>query len=504
MGASAHGAALNATHAPTPHAAASLRVLVWAALGVVFGDVGTSPLYAMSETVSSHLMATQGITEKVTMQLGQYYGRDEVLGWTSLFFWAIAIVVTLKYVVLILRADNEGEGGMFSILALIKAKASALFSTRAMMVIVAMAVIGSGLILGDGVITPSLSIISAWEGLEVVTHRWSPYIPALSVGTLIALFAIQRFGTAKVGAIFAPAMMVWFASLAVMGLANLVKHPDVLHAINPACAVRYVFKFPRATLYVIGSVDLCITGCEALFADMGHFGRPAVRRAWFWVVWPALVLNYLGQGARMLDGAPIVDGNVFFSLVPSSPAFVYPLVLISWLATIIASQALISGAFSLVSQAVQLGLFPRTSVIHTNPHVEGQIYIPEVNWAYLGLCIVLVLGFRSSHNLAPAYGLAVTAQSPDLYWRLDETSGTIAADSSGNGRDGVYAGCWEYEGSRYVVAVNSADAERHVELPVAGTTAESLRAGSPAPTVGSGKLPLDLPAMGSAVVKVGG
>ncbi|HEX7600081.1 MAG TPA: KUP/HAK/KT family potassium transporter, partial [Polyangiaceae bacterium] len=216
MSAVAHGAAQGATPAASPHGAASLRVLVWGALGVVFGDVGTSPLYAMSETVSSHLMATQGIAEKVTMQLGQYYGRDEVLGWTSLFFWAIAIVVTLKYVVLILRADNEGEGGMFSILALLKAKAAALFSTRAMMVIVAMAVIGSGLILGDGVITPSLSIISAWEGLEVVTHRWSPYIPALSVGTLIALFAIQRFGTAKVGAIFAPAMVVWFASLAVI------------------------------------------------------------------------------------------------------------------------------------------------------------------------------------------------------------------------------------------------------------------------------------------------
>ena len=400
--------AVPTTISAAPHGVASVRVLAWAALGVIFGDVGTSPLYAMSETVSSHLMATRNITEKVTMRLGQYYGRDEVLGWTSLFFWAIAIVVTLKYVVLILRADNEGEGGMFSILALLKAKAAALFSARGMMVIVAMAVIGSGLILGDGVITPSLSIISAWEGLEVVTHRWSPYIPALSVGTLIALFAIQRFGTAKVGAVFAPAMAVWFATLAVMGAFNLAKHPDVLAAINPLCAVRYVTKFPRATLYVIGSVDLCITGCEALFADMGHFGRPAVRRAWFWIVWPALVLNYLGQGARMLDAEPIVDGNVFYSLVPSTPGFVYPLVIISWFATIIASQALISGAFSLVGQAIQLGLFPRVNVVHTNAHVEGQIYIPEVNWAYLVLCILLVLGFRSSHNLAPAYGLAVT------------------------------------------------------------------------------------------------
>jgi KUP system potassium uptake protein len=342
------------------------------------------------------------------MQLGQYYGRDEVLGFTSLFIWAIAIVVTFKYVVLILRADNEGEGGMFSILALLKAKASQRFSTRTMALIVLMAVVGSGLILGDGVITPSLSIMSAWEGLEVVTHRWSPYIPWLSVATLIALFSIQRFGTHKVGAIFAPAMAVWFLALAAMGAVNLAKHVEVLAAVNPLYAARYMRHFPKATLYVIGSVDLCITGCEALFADMGHFSRPAVRRAWFFVVWPALMLNYLGQGARMLDSAPIVDGNVFYALVPSSAGFVYPLVIISWFATIIASQALISGAFSLVHQAIQLGLCPRVSVVHTNAEVEGQIYVPEVNWGYLVMCIVLVVGFRNSHNLAPAYGLAVT------------------------------------------------------------------------------------------------
>lgn len=362
----------------------------------------------MSETVSSHLAATQGLKNKVTMSFGQFYGREEVLGWTSMFFWAIALVVTLKYVILILRADNEGEGGMFSILALLKAKASQLFSTRGMTVVVIMAVVGSGLILGDGVITPSLSIMSAWEGLEVITPRWSPFVPWLSIGTLIALFGIQRFGTHRVGSIFAPAMAVWFAAIAVMGVASIVKHPDIFGALNPVHCVRYVQHFPKATLYVIGSVDLCITGCEALYADMGHFSRPAVRRAWFWVVWPALALNYLGQGSRLLDPTPIVDGNVFFSLVPSTPGFVYPLVIISWLATIIASQALISGAFSLIGQAMQLGLFPRVNVVHTNAHVEGQIYIPQVNWAYLMLCIMLVLVFRSSHNLAPAYGLAVT------------------------------------------------------------------------------------------------
>ena len=383
-------------------------MLVWAALGVVFGDIGTSPLYAMSETVSSHLAATQGIKDKVTMQFGQYYGREEVLGWTSMFFWAIAIVVTLKYVVLILRADNEGEGGMFSILALLKARAAKLFTTRGMTVVVIMAVIGSGLILGDGVITPSLSIMSAWEGLEVITPRWSPFVPWLSIATLIVLFGIQRFGTHRVGSIFAPAMAIWFAAIAVMGVASIVKHPDIFAALNPLHCVHYVQHFPKATLYVIGSVDLCITGCEALYADMGHFSRPAVRRAWFWVVWPALALNYLGQGSRLLDAAPIASGNVFYALVPSTPGYVYPLVIISWLATIIASQALISGAFSLVGQAMQLGLFPRVSVVHTNAHVEGQIYIPEVNWAYLGLCIMLVVVFRSSHNLAPAYGLAVT------------------------------------------------------------------------------------------------
>ena len=390
------------------HPVAALRVLVWAALGVVFGDIGTSPLYAMSETVSSHLAATQSIKTKVTMQFGQYYGREEVLGWTSMFFWAIALVVTLKYVILILRADNQGEGGMFSILALLKSRAAKLFTARGMTVIVLMAVVGAGLILGDGVITPSLSIMSAWEGLEVITPRWSPFVPWLSIGTLVVLFGIQRFGTHRVGSIFAPAMAVWFTTIAVMGLASIVKHPEVIAAVNPIHAVRYVGNFPKATLYVIGSVDLCITGCEALYADMGHFSRPAVRRAWFWIVWPALALNYLGQGSRLLDPTPIEGGNVFFALVPSTPGFVYPLVVISWLATIIASQALISGAFSLVGQAIQLGLFPRVNVVHTNAHVEGQIYIPEVNWAYLVLCIMLVLVFKSSHNLAPAYGLAVT------------------------------------------------------------------------------------------------
>ncbi len=396
------------TTTSTMHRAPAMRLLVWAALGVVFGDIGTSPLYAMSETVSSHLMATRGIKDKVTMALGEYYGRDEVLGWTSLFFWAIALVVTLKYVVLILRADNQGEGGLFSILALLKARAAQTFSTRTMAVIVILAVVGSGMILGDGVITPSMSIMSAWEGLEIITPRWSPYVPWLSIATLVLLFGIQRFGTARVGSIFAPAMGVWFVALAAMGSASIVKHPEIIAALNPCRAFDYVTHFPRATLYVIGSVDLCITGCEALYADMGHFSRPAVRRAWFWIVWPALALNYLGQGSRMLDSEPIAAGNVFYALVPSTPMFVYPLVVISWLATIIASQALISGAFSLVSQAMQLGLFPRVSVVHTNAHVEGQIYIPEVNWAYLTMCILLVVGFRTSHNLAPAYGLAVT------------------------------------------------------------------------------------------------
>jgi KUP system potassium uptake protein len=406
----AHGAPApaEAVAVHAQHPIASLRVLIWASLGVVFGDIGTSPLYAMSETVSSHLGATRDIKDKVTMAFGQYYGRAEVLAWTSLFFWAIALVVTLKYVILILRADNDGEGGMFSILGLLKAKATHLFSARGIALVTMMAVVGSGLILGDGVITPSLSIMSAWEGLEIITPRWSPFVPWLSVATLVALFAIQRAGSHRVGAIFAPAMAIWFAVIAVMGLANVVKHPDIVAALNPLYAIRYMLRYPRATFYVIGSVDLCITGCEALYADMGHFSRPAVRRAWFWVVWPALVLNYLGQGSRLLDATPIVDGNVFYALVPSSPGFVYPLVVVSWLATIIASQALISGAFSLVGQAVQLGLFPRVSVVHTNAEVEGQIYIPEVNWAYLSLCILLVVAFRNSHNLAPAYGLAVT------------------------------------------------------------------------------------------------
>lgn len=359
-----------------------------AAMGVVFGDIGTSPLYTMKEVFNAHH--------------GLAVTPDNVLGVLSLVFWALTVVVSLKYVVFIMRADNRGEGGIMALTSL------ALRTTRSPRLASAMAAVGlfgAALFYGDGVITPAISVLSAVEGLEVATPAFKPYVLPISLIVLTGLFLIQSKGTARVGAVFGPVMLFWFATLGVLGAINVVRHPDVLRAINPAYALAFFEANRGLGFLALGAVVLAITGGEALYADMGHFGRRPIKMAWFGFVFPALYLNYLGQGALILDDPEAVK-NPFYLLVPEP--LLYPMVALSTLATIIASQAVISGAFSLTKQAVQLGYSPRIHVVHTSEKEVGQIYVPNVNWMLLGAVVALVLGFHSSSALASAYGIAVT------------------------------------------------------------------------------------------------
>lgn len=359
-----------------------------AAMGVVFGDIGTSPLYTMKEVFNAHH--------------GLAVTPDNVLGVLSLVFWALTVVVSLKYVVFIMRADNRGEGGIMALTSL------ALRTTRSPRLASAMAAVGlfgAALFYGDGVITPAISVLSAVEGLEVATPAFKPYVLPISLIVLTGLFLIQSKGTARVGAVFGPVMLFWFATLGVLGAMNVVRHPDVLRAINPAYALAFFEANRGLGFLALGAVVLAITGGEALYADMGHFGRRPIKMAWFGFVFPALYLNYLGQGALILDDPEAVK-NPFYLLVPEP--LLYPMVALSTLATIIASQAVISGAFSLTKQAVQLGYSPRIHVVHTSEKEVGQIYVPNVNWMLLASVVALVLGFRSSSALASAYGIAVT------------------------------------------------------------------------------------------------
>ncbi len=359
-----------------------------AAMGVVFGDIGTSPLYTMKEVFNAHH--------------GLAVTPDNVLGVLSLVFWALTVVVSLKYVVFIMRADNRGEGGIMALTSL------ALRTTRSPRLASAMAAVGlfgAALFYGDGVITPAISVLSAVEGLEVATPAFKPYVLPISLIVLTGLFLIQSKGTARVGAVFGPVMLFWFATLGVLGAINVVRHPDVLRAINPAYALAFFEANRGLGFLALGAVVLAITGGEALYADMGHFGRRPIKLAWFGFVFPALYLNYLGQGALILDDPEAVK-NPFYLLVPEP--LLYPMVALSTLATIIASQAVISGAFSLTKQAVQLGYSPRIHVVHTSEKEVGQIYVPNVNWMLLGAVVALVLGFHSSSALASAYGIAVT------------------------------------------------------------------------------------------------
>jgi KUP system potassium uptake protein len=367
------------------HSRAALTLL---ALGVVFGDIGTSPLYAVKETFAPD----HGIP-LVT---------ENILGGLSAIFWSLMAVVSLKYVTLVMRADNRGEGGIMALLALAltSVKERPHWQTPLMLV----GIFGASLFYGDAVLTPAISVLSAVEGLEVGTSAFKPYVLPISLGFLAALFLLQRRGTAVVGSLFGPICVVWFLALGAGGIWNIVKYPVVLQALNPYHALHFITAHGFASFVVLGSVLLVVTGAEALYADMGHFGKGAVRLAWFGLVAPALVLNYFGQGALLIADPKAIE-NPFYLAFPSWA--LYPMVALATAATVIASQAMISGAYSVTQQAIQLGYLPRMNILHTSAQTFGQIYIPAVNWILLVAVVAAVIGFGSSSKLAAAYGVAV-------------------------------------------------------------------------------------------------
>ncbi len=364
-------------------------LLIIGALGVVFGDIGTSPLYALKETFFGPHPLERNL--------------DNVLGVLSLIFWTLMIVVTIKYIYLIMRADNKGEGGIFALLALLRQGGVKKVLGLSVTVVV---LLGATLLYGDGMITPAISVLSAVEGFKVLSPSFSQYVVPVTIGLLLALFTIQKKGTGKVGSWFGPIMVLWFTTLILLGLPQIITHPQVLQALNPLSALKFIYQHHWFTFFVLSSIALCITGCEALYADMGHFNRRTITWAWTALVYPALVINYFGQGAVLLSGNNIPDNNIFYALAPHW-AFL-GVVILATVATIVASQALISGVYSLTSQAVALGLFPKVKIVHTNSNVEGQIYVPFMNKVLAIGCITLVLLFRSSGGLAAAYGIAVT------------------------------------------------------------------------------------------------
>jgi KUP system potassium uptake protein len=377
------------------HAQGSLAKLSVAAIGIVFGDIGTSPIYAFRETFAGHhTLAPDAL---------------HVNGVLSLIFWSMLIIVTLSYVTIILRADNKGEGGSLALLALINRETSG--KKRWTGGIVLLGVFATALFFGDAMITPAISVLSAVEGLTTVQANFEPFVIPIAIALLLGLFAIQSRGTAQVGRVFAPVMLLYFITLAVLGVIHIADHPAILLAtINPLNAIQFFALEPGRAFISMGSVVLAVTGAEALYADMGHFGRRPIRAAWLYFVLPALLLNYMGQGAMLMAQDVSVAAetvkNPFFYLAPE--ALRLPLVLLATAATIIASQAVISGAFSVTQQAIQLGFIPRLRIQHTSERAAGQIYIPFVNWSLMVMVILLVLSFRNSSNLASAYGIAVT------------------------------------------------------------------------------------------------
>ncbi len=366
-----------------------LGVLALTALGVVYGDIGTSPLYAFRECFKPE------------------YGIDptpaHVYGVLSLIVWSLTMVVSVKYIVYVMRADNRGEGGILAMLALIISKDTTRRKRR--VILIAIGLFGSALLYGDGVITPAITVLGAMEGLEVVTPRFATLVIPISLAVLVGLFLMQRLGTAAIGAAFGPLMLIWFTLIAGLGAAEVMKAPAILGAVNPWHAVAFFLEKRTAAFILLGAVVLAVTGAEALYADMGHFGKRPIRLAWFWFVFPCLLLNYFGQGALVLRDATAVE-NPFYLLAPR--AMLYPMIVIATIAAIIASQALISGAFSLTQQCVQLGYSPRVTIIHTSAREAGQIYIPEVSHALLVSCLLVVLFFKTSSALGAAYGIAVT------------------------------------------------------------------------------------------------
>lgn len=368
----------------------SVGALTLAAIGIVYGDIGTSPLYTMKEVFAGH----HGIALTAA----------NILGVVSLILWGLIIVISLKYVSLVLRANNRGEGGIMALAAL--ALSSVTTESRWYYPVMLLGMVGAGLFFGDGVITPAISVLSAIEGLQVATPAFKPYVIPLTLTVLVLLYLLQARGTAGIGRWFGPIVLVWFAALAVMGVINIAENPAILSAFNPLHAIRFLKGNGWVAFIALGAIVLALTGAEALYADMGHFGKRAVRLAWFSVVFPALGLNYLGQGALLLSNPEAVSNPFFQQLGPWS---IYPLVVLSTMATVIASQATISGAFSVTQQAISLGFLPRMRICYTSESQMGQIYIPLVNWLQLAAVIVAVVGFGSSSNLASAYGIAATA-----------------------------------------------------------------------------------------------
>jgi KUP system potassium uptake protein len=366
-----------------------LAILTVTALGVVYGDIGTSPLYALRECFKP--------------EYGISATPDNVYGVLSLIVWALTLVVSVKYIVYVMRADNHGEGGILAMLAIIIEKSTLRTHRRA--VLVALGLVGAALLYGDGVITPAISVLGAMEGLNVVSQSFAHLVVPVTLVVLVGLFLFQKLGTARVGGTFGPIMVVWFLTIAALGANEVVRTPRILLAVNPLYAVRFFADRGSAAFVLLGAVVLAVTGAEALYADMGHFGKKPIRLAWFWLVFPCLLLNYFGQGALVLRD-PAAIANPFYLLAPR--VLLYPLIAVATVAAVIASQALISGAFSLTQQCVQLGYSPRVTIIHTSAREAGQIYIPEVNSALMLSCLLVVIGFGSSSALGAAYGIAVT------------------------------------------------------------------------------------------------
>ena len=366
--------------APTGRRLAKLSLV---ALGVVYGDIGTSPLYAFRECFNP--------------EYGLAPTARDVYGVLSLIVWSLILIVSVKYLVLILRLDNRGEGGIMALLAMIRSARRPVF--------LAIGLFGSALLYGDGIVTPAISVLSATEGLQIAAPAFRPWVMPAALVVLFLLFTVQRYGTMGVGGVFGPLMLIWFATIGVLGAAEIIREPAILSALNPWYGARLFWEQGRAAFLALGGVVLAVTGAEALYADLGHFGRRPIRLAWFTIVLPALLLNYFGQGALILSASGAL-GSPFYLLAPR--ALLYPLVGLATVATIVASQALISGAFSLTQQAIRLRYFPRLTIVHTSPSESGQVYLPAVNSALMLGCLLLVVGFRSSSALAAAYGVAVT------------------------------------------------------------------------------------------------
>jgi KUP system potassium uptake protein len=376
-------------HTATPRGR-YLAILSLTALGIVYGDIGTSPLYAMRECFHGpHAIAAT---------------PENIFGVLSLIFWALIIIISIKYCIFVLRADNRGEGGILALTAL--ATPIKIVSKKESWVLIVLGIFGAALLYGDGIITPAISVLGAIEGLNVATPFFASYVVPITIVIIVGLFLIQSRGTAKVGRLFGPIMLVWFAVIAILGIMQVVRHPSVVAAFNPIHGVNFFVRNGWQGFLVLGTVFLVVTGGEALYADMGHFGKRPIRIVWYTVVLPALLLNYLGQGALLIEN-PGAAENPFYRLVPEWA--LYPLIALATCAAIIASQALISGAYSLTMQAIQLGFLPRLKIEHTSSTEMGQIYIPALNWALMLGCIAIVIGFGSSSNLAAAYGVAVTA-----------------------------------------------------------------------------------------------